>query len=106
MTAYSLRRKVAPCLVRHGDSASPSWRAWWTCVSICPNPATCASKWGDDAVFDMVGNLDEWTDDPRGTFVGGFYARATRAGCDARVSSHGASYFDYSTGVRCCGDPI
>ncbi|WP_199693922.1 hypothetical protein, partial [Sorangium cellulosum] len=66
--------------------------------------ATCASAWEDDAVSDMVGNLDEWIDDPEGTFVGGFYARATREGCMARVASHDFAYFDYSTGVRCCAD--
>ncbi|HTN89524.1 MAG TPA: hypothetical protein VL242_37865 [Sorangium sp.] len=66
--------------------------------------ATCASAWEDDAVSDMVGNLDEWVDDPEGTFVGGFYARATREGCMSRVASHDFAYFDYSTGVRCCAD--
>ncbi|WP_433936666.1 hypothetical protein AB3662_18525 [Sorangium cellulosum] len=66
--------------------------------------ATCASAWEDDAASDMVGNLDEWIDDPEGTFVGGFYARATREGCMARVTSHDFVYFDYSTGVRCCAD--
>jgi hypothetical protein len=65
---------------------------------------SCASVWGQDAIFDMVGNLDEWIDDPAGVFVGGFYARNTRNGCDARVSSHPLVYFDYSTGFRCCAD--
>jgi formylglycine-generating enzyme len=65
----------------------------------------CVSRWGEDGIHDMVGNVDEWTDDPDGTFVGGFYSRATRNGCDARVSSHAVSYFDYSIGVRCCKDP-
>ena len=62
----------------------------------------CRSTWGSDAVFDMVGNLDEWVDEPRGAFLGGFYARATREGCDSRISSHPPEYFDYSLGVRCC----
>jgi formylglycine-generating enzyme required for sulfatase activity len=67
----------------------------------------CASHWGSDAVYDMVGNLDEWvtattSDSATGKFVGGFYARATREGCDASVSSHAKSYFDYSLGTRCC----
>lgn len=66
---------------------------------------SCKSVWGDDAVYDMVGNLDEWVADAEGTFVGGFYARATRNGCDSRVTAHPISYFDYSTGVRCCADP-
>ena len=69
-----------------------------------PTGATkeCRSTWGPDAVYDMVGNIDEWVDDPDGTFAGGFYSRDTRNGCDARVSTHPASYFDYSLGVRCC----
>lgn len=66
---------------------------------------SCVSRWGDDGIFDMVGNLDEWVDDGQGVFVGGFYSRATRSGCDSRVSAHPRSYFDYSTGVRCCKDP-
>jgi sulfatase modifying factor 1 len=64
----------------------------------------CASPWGDDAVYDLVGNLDEWLDDPAGAFAGGFFARSTRNGCDAFVGAHPKSYLDYSTGVRCCGD--
>ena len=63
----------------------------------------CTSRWGDDAAHDMVGNLDEWVESPAGVvFQGGFYSRATREGCDARVSSHAPEYFDYSLGVRCC----
>lgn len=62
----------------------------------------CRSEWGQDAVYDMVGNLDEWIDDEGGAFVGGFYARGTREGCDARIASHPPEYFDYSLGVRCC----
>ena len=62
----------------------------------------CRSKWGDDAVYDMVGNLDEWVDEGGGAFAGGFYARSTRSGCEALVTAHPKSYLDYSTGVRCC----
>lgn len=62
----------------------------------------CASRWGDDAVFDMVGNLDEWIDSKKGTFVGGFYSRSTRKGCNAKVSAHPRRYLDYSLGIRCC----
>lgn len=64
----------------------------------------CVSRWNHDGAFDMVGNLDEWIDDPDGTFLGGFYARPTTKGCDAAISSHAAGYSDYSTGVRCCRD--
>jgi formylglycine-generating enzyme required for sulfatase activity len=65
---------------------------------------SCKSDWEGDALYDMVGNLDEWIDDPEGTFLGGFYARAKKDGCQSAVSSHGLSYADYSTGIRCCKD--
>ncbi|MDI3288983.1 hypothetical protein [Polyangium sp. 15x6] len=64
----------------------------------------CRSRWGNDAIYDMVGNLDEWVDEGNGAFAGGFYARSTRSGCDAVVTAHPRSYLDYSTGVRCCKD--
>ncbi|WP_437288064.1 hypothetical protein [Sorangium sp. So ce406] len=64
----------------------------------------CRSRWGSDAVYDLVGNLDEWVNEPGGAFAGGFYSRSTRAGCEALVTSHPRSYLDYSTGVRCCQD--
>jgi formylglycine-generating enzyme required for sulfatase activity len=62
----------------------------------------CKSEWGPDAVYDMVGNLDEWVDEPKGRFLGGFFSRNTREGCDSSISAHPRSYFDYSVGVRCC----
>jgi sulfatase modifying factor 1 len=63
----------------------------------------CQSEWSGEKIYDMVGNLDEWVEDRM--FLGGFYARSTTKGCDAQVSSHAESYFDYSTGTRCCADP-
>lgn len=66
---------------------------------------SCASTWNGQSAFDMVGNLDEWVEDPSGVFVGGFYSRMTTKGCDAKVKGHAPSYFDYSTGTRCCSDP-
>lgn len=68
--------------------------------------SSCVSRWQNDKIFDMVGNLDEWVDDPSGVFVGGFYSRNTRNGCEARVGSHAPTYFDYSLGFRCCADLV
>jgi formylglycine-generating enzyme required for sulfatase activity len=62
----------------------------------------CISPWDAPGVYDMEGNLDEWIEDPEGTFVGGFYSRGTTQGCEARVSSHAPAYYDYSLGTRCC----
>jgi hypothetical protein len=57
-------------------------------------------------VYDMVGNVHEWTSDPRGTFRGGFYldTQLNGSGCDYRTVMHPATYHDYSTGFRCCAD--
>jgi formylglycine-generating enzyme required for sulfatase activity len=62
----------------------------------------CASRWGKDRIYDMVGNLDEWVDAPDGAFLGGFYSRNTEAGCAAKVTVHPPAYYDYSLGTRCC----
>jgi hypothetical protein len=64
--------------------------------------AACASRWEDERLFDMVGNVDEWVEE--GMFLGGFYARSTTQGCESKVSVHAAAYYDYSTGTRCCRD--
>jgi formylglycine-generating enzyme len=59
-------------------------------------------------VYDMVGNLHEWTANPEGTFRGGFYldTQINGEGCLYRTVAHGPTYHDYSTGFRCCKDPI
>ena len=65
----------------------------------------CKSEWGREAAWDMNGNLDEWVDDEKGRFVGGFFSRAKRDGCESSVTAHPPSYLDYSTGARCCWAP-
>ncbi len=64
----------------------------------------CTNEYG---VFDMVGNLHEWTNDPHGTFQGGYYldTHLNGDGCSYRTVAHAMSYHDYSTGFRCCADP-
>lgn len=61
----------------------------------------------DFGVYDMVGNLHEWTADPNGTFQGGYWLDTSQhgEGCAYRTISHGFEYHDYSTGFRCCADP-
>lgn len=57
-------------------------------------------------VYDMVGNLHEWTSAPGGTFRGGYYLDVKKhgSGCDYRTTAHSPKYHDYSTGFRCCAD--
>jgi hypothetical protein len=63
----------------------------------------CTNDYG---VYDMVGNLHEWTSDPDGTFQGGYYLDTSinGEGCSYRTTAHDFEYHDYSTGFRCCAD--
>ena len=65
--------------------------------------SSCTNEYG---VFDMVGNLHEWVDDPDGTFQGGYYldTHLNGDGCYYRTTAHPMSHYDYSTGFRCCAD--
>lgn len=58
----------------------------------------------DVPLFDMVGNLHEWTADKDGTLRGGFYldTESLGQGCEYAAIGHDASYADYTTGFRCC----
>jgi formylglycine-generating enzyme len=103
-------REAHPAVVLYGDASKNHLDPR---LNLAEGPAgpllrktgatpSCRSQWGQDAAYDMVGNLDEWVDDDHGAFQGGFYARSTREGCDARISVHPPPYSDYSLGVRCC----
>ncbi len=63
--------------------------------------ATCTNGYG---VADMVGNVHEWADD--GSFHGGYYldTKINGEGCSYKTSAHNSTYYDYSTGFRCCAD--
>ena len=67
--------------------------------------ADCVNDYG---VYDMVGNLDEWTADPNGTFQGGYWLDTSQhgEGCAYRTIAHTFDYHDYSTGFRCCADIV
>jgi sulfatase modifying factor 1 len=103
-------REAHPAQILHGDMSTGHLDPRLNMVEGSAGPllrktgatTTCRSVWGNDAAYDMVGNLDEWVEADRGAFLGGFYSRSTREGCDAKVSSHPRAYFDYSLGVRCC----
>ncbi len=111
--ACNVNRESHPSFLLHGNAARYHDDPRNSLVAFEGKPllratgATprCVSKWGDDEIHDMVGNLDEWVASPRGVFVGGFYSRGTKSGCRSRVSAHPNGYSDYSTGSRCCADP-
>jgi formylglycine-generating enzyme required for sulfatase activity len=67
--------------------------------------AACVSA---DGVFDLMGNLHEWTADPAGTFRGGFYVdtQLNGDGCRYATTAHDVTHWDYSTGFRCCATAL
>ena len=75
--------------------------------SVSPTGAfpECSNAFG---VYDMVGNLHEWVADEAGTFLGGFFMDTFQngEGCEYRTRAHPVEYHDYSTGFRCCADPL
>lgn len=59
-----------------------------------------------EGAFDMVGNVNEWTADPAGTFRGGYYGdiAINGPGCLYRTTAHDGSARLLTTGFRCCAD--
>jgi formylglycine-generating enzyme len=86
-----------------GNMADPRLNQLDGTVTRTGERAGCTNGYG---VFDMVGNLHEWVDDPNGTFQGGYYldTHLNGDGCYYRTTAHPMSHLDYSTGFRCCAD--
>lgn len=78
----------------------------WQADLIGSHPA-CVSAFG---AFDMVGNVDEWTDnrDEGGaqisTLNGGYWG-PVRNTCRLTTKTHGPEFQFYQVGFRCCSEP-
>jgi len=102
--------RVVNPVVQYFGSNDPSVFAMAADPCIDQQPGTLARTGAyagcvtADGAFDMMGNLDEWTADPAGTFRGGDYVDTALNGdgCLYVTTAHDASYADYSTGFRCC----
>ena len=91
-------------LVTNADMNDPRLDQMAGTVARTGQHAQCVNDWG---VYDMVGNLHEWTADTNGTFQGGYWLDTSQhvEGCAYRTIAHGYEYHDYSAGFRCCADP-
>jgi sulfatase modifying factor 1 len=106
-------RDCHPVIQYFGTDASWVWSELdHPCISQLPEGLAltganegCVS---DEGVFDLMGNLHEWTADPAGTFRGGFYVDTAinGEGCLYATTAHSVGHWDYSTGFRCCADPL
>ncbi len=104
-------RAVHPAVEYFGTSASWIWsELGHPCINQLAESlaatgdfAGCVSAEG---LFDLMGNLHEWTADPEGTFRGGFYVdtKLNGPGCLYATTAHDMGHWDYSTGFRCCTD--
>lgn len=104
-------RAQHPAVELFPNDPNPFDRIQDACINQLPasldetgaNPG-CVSAEG---LFDLMGNLHEWTADPEGTFRGGFYVDTAinGPGCLYRTTAHNTAHWDYSTGFRCCAEP-
>jgi len=104
-------RDVHPVVELFGTSASWIWSELdHPCINQLPASVDltgarpgCVTV---EDVYDMMGNLHEWTADPNGTFRGGYYVDTVinGSGCLYRTTAHNSAHWDYSTGFRCCAD--
>jgi formylglycine-generating enzyme required for sulfatase activity len=102
---------ISPLRLLHGAQApndlrsmnDPRLAAVAGTVARTGSFARCA---GEEQVFDLVGNVHEWTSAPEGVFRGGYFldTKTLGEGCGYATEGHGPAYHDYSTGFRCCAD--
>lgn len=111
--ACSEERKLHPMLELYGENAPPE--IWYVepmnnpaiseqadTISLTGSHRDCKTATG---LYDLVGNVHEWANDPAGTFHGGAYSTKNHLGCQYETTAHGFNYHDYSTGFRCCSEP-
>ncbi len=104
-------RAVHPAIELFGNDPNPFSRIQEPCINQLPDSVdpsgTNSACISEDGVFDMMGNLHEWTAASSGIFRGGYYVDTYRngPGCLYRTTAHGRGHWDYSTGFRCCADP-
>jgi hypothetical protein len=104
-------RKEHPAIEYYGTDASWIWgKLGNACIDqLHDSLDRCGQRPGCvtyEGAFDMMGNLHEWTADPEGTFRGGYYVDTVKngPGCLYATTAHTTTYWDYSTGFRCCAD--
>ena len=103
-------RAVHPAIELFGDRRNPFLYIQNACLNQLRGGLARAGEYEGcatpEGVFDLMGNLHEWSADPAGTFRGGYYVdtRINGEGCLYRTVAHGVRHFDYSTGFRCCAN--
>lgn len=105
-------RAVHPAVELYPNDPNPFTHIQEPCINQLPASLDVTGENGActaaEGLLDMMGNLHEWTSDPAGTFRGGFYVDTYRNGngCDYVTTAHNRLHWDYSTGFRCCADPL
>ncbi len=115
---YGWQRFPSPCnvsrpveevdakkLVGLGTRSSEIARLWQ--ADVIGSHPNCVSAFG---AYDMVGNVDEWTDNSGeggaqvSTLNGGYWG-PVRNTCRLTTKTHGPEFQFYQIGFRCCGEP-
>ncbi|MBI5607328.1 MAG: SUMF1/EgtB/PvdO family nonheme iron enzyme [Deltaproteobacteria bacterium] len=104
-------RTVHPAVELYGTSDAWIWsKLDNACLDQLPDSlaktAAYSGCFSAEGLFDLMGNLHEWTADPAGTFRGGYFVDTVLngPGCLYATTAHDTGHWDYSTGFRCCAD--
>ncbi len=91
---------------RDGPRARAEMDRLWQAEPSGTRPK-CRSPFG---VYDMTGNVDEWTRSTRSTgyvsVLKGGYWGPVRARCRPATRAHNEDFVAYQQGFRCCADPV
>lgn len=105
-------RDAHPAIELFPDDPTPFDRLQDACLNQLPESLASAGAHpgcvSAEGLFDLMGNLHEWTADPEGTFRGGSFVDTAinGNGCLYRTTAHDTAHWDYSTGFRCCADAL
>lgn len=90
---------------RDGPAAMAEMDRLWQGMASGTQPR-CKSPFG---VYDMTGNIDEWThsvrEGERPSILKGGYWGPVRTRCRPATRSHDENHAFYQQGFRCCGEP-
>lgn len=106
--ACNTHRPIHPSSIIHGERRTDSVALNDPRLNQVPNTIAKTGEFDQcvtpEGVYDLHGNLLEWTRGEKPLLMGGHYLDGVQhgPGCTYVTDAHGADYHDFTTGFRCC----